>query len=77
MTAALIHVLRVPTHVHTQRPNGETRWCFRCRKRSPFTLTVHVPDDPTSYYGPHCTVECERGHVDGDCFPGTFRESDE
>ena len=69
-----IHILRVPTHVVSRRDYGE-RWCFVCRKRVPFTLTVHAPDDPMSYYGPHSTVECvPRGHEDGDCFPGTGRE---
>ena len=67
------HILRVPTHVIDRAPFG-TRWCFRCRKRVSFTLTVHAPDDPMSYYGPHSTIECERGHTDGDCFPGTCRE---
>jgi hypothetical protein len=69
-----VYILRVPTRVFSRRPDGEPRWCFRCRKRVPFTLTVHTPVDPMSYYGPHGTVECERGHVDGDCFPGAYRE---
>jgi len=72
-TLVSLHVLRVPTHVHSRREYGE-RWCFYCRKRVMFTLTVHVPDDPMSYYGPHATVSCPAGHTDGDCFPGTYRE---
>jgi hypothetical protein len=68
-----LHVLHVPTHVVSQRDDGE-RWCFYCRKRVAFTLTVHASDDPMSYYGPHVSVECERGHLDGDCFPGTYRQ---
>lgn len=69
----IVHILRVPTHVIAQHPDG-VRWCFYCRKRVPFTWTAHAPDDPMSYYGAHATVECEHGHADGDCFPGTFRE---
>ena len=70
----IVHILRVPTRIYSQRPDG-VRWCFYCRKRVEFTLTVHTPTDPMSYYGPHSTVECENGHADGDCFPGTYREA--
>lgn len=75
-----LHILRVPTRIHKVEPykSGEPRWCFVCRKRVPFTITKHVPIDPMSYYGPHWPVECPKGHNDGDCFPGTWREeSDE
>lgn len=69
-----IHVLRVPSHVVRRVPDGEERWCFLCRKRTTFTLTVHAPD-PMSYYGPHAVVTCDlTNHADGDCFPGTWRE---
>jgi hypothetical protein len=68
-----VHILRVPTRVVSQRELTD-RWCFVCRKFVTFTLTVHAPLDPASYYGPHATIECERGHTDGDCFPGTQRE---
>ena len=68
-----IHVLRVPTHVISQRDHGE-RWCFYCRKRLLFVLTTYAPDDPMSYYGPHSEIACSQGHIDGDCFPGTGRE---
>lgn len=68
-----VHILRVPTTVLSSRPDG-VRWCFYCRRRVPFTLTVHVPIDRMSYYGPHASIECERGHYNGDCFPGTERE---
>jgi hypothetical protein len=72
-----IHIHRVPTHVISERTNGE-RWCFDCRKRVPFMVTVHAPDDLMSYYGPHAVVACgPQGHVDGDCFPGTHREGGE
>jgi hypothetical protein len=69
----VLHVHRVATRVYSQREDG-VRWCFLCRKRAPFTLTVHVPTDPMSYYGPHASIECERGHNNGDLFPGRIRE---
>jgi hypothetical protein len=68
-----LHVLHVPTHVTSERSYGE-HWCFYCRKWVEFTLRVHVPDDPMSYYGPHVSIKCERGHDDGDLFPGRYRE---
>jgi hypothetical protein len=68
-----LHILHVPTHVVEERDDGE-RWCFYCRKRVPFTLRIHQPDDPMSYYGPHGSIKCPSGHLDGDCFPGTYRE---
>jgi hypothetical protein len=40
-------------------------------------MTIHAPDDPVSYYGPHASIECEHGHSDGDIFPGRIREWDE
>lgn len=72
-----LHILRVPTRVYSQQASGEPRWCFVCRKVVPFTLTITVPVDPMSYYGPTPTVACEHGHGDGDLFPGRFREWDE
>lgn len=50
------------------------RWCFVCRKRVPFTLTV-MREVEISYYEPNPGIYCTpRGHLDGDCFPGTARE---
>jgi hypothetical protein len=69
----VIHVLRVPTRVVSERDLG-ARWCFHCRKRLKFILRVHVPTDEMSYYGAHSSVSCERGHLNGDCFPGRIRE---
>jgi hypothetical protein len=71
-----IHILHVPTHVHSERSDG-TRWCFYCRRRVEFTLRIHVPDDPMSYYGPHATLCCPAGHTDGDLFPGWERTWEE
>lgn len=67
------HLLVVPEREYSRREDGE-RWCFRCRSRCPFVLRVLTPVDEMSYYGPRAQVECDRGHVDGDCFPGTWRE---
>lgn len=69
----MIHILHVPTRVVSEIEDG-MRWCFYCRKRVPFVRRVHVPTDPMSYYGPHASIRCEKGHCDGDCFPGTSRE---
>ncbi len=71
-----IHIHRVPTRIVAAKPHGKERWCFVCRKRTRFTITTHVPNDPMSYYGPHWTVECAWRHIDGDLFPGRFREWD-
>lgn len=49
------------------------RWCFTCRQRRPFLFLVTAPAVP-SYYGPSASVRCDRGHDDGDLFPGRFRE---
>lgn len=69
-----LHVHRVPTYVMSTGLDREPRWCFYCRKRVKFWRTIRGPSDPLSYYGPHVEIECERGHLDGDCFPGTVRE---
>lgn len=70
-----VHVPRVETKPYKDFPYGDgPRWCFVCRKRVPFTQTTHVPVDPMNYYGPHWTVQCPKGHVDGDCFPSTIRD---
>jgi hypothetical protein len=50
------------------RDAGE-RWCFRCRRRVPFTDTCTADAGP-SYYDPWWTRRCTRGHIDGDLFPG-------
>lgn len=47
------------------------RWCFRCRKRRPFTDRLLVPASP--WYEPTWHRECDRGHYDGDLFPGYSR----
>jgi hypothetical protein len=65
-----------------RRPDGEPRWCFRCRSKQQFDYVVRMPvEDPgnPSYYGPTPDIRCATcGLVDGDIFPGREREwSDE
>lgn len=61
---------------HVRRPDGE-RWCFRCRTHRQFEYVVKVPVGE-SYYGPYQYIECGTCHLlDGDLFPGRFREWDE
>lgn len=67
------HILRVPEREVSRRPEREA-WCFECRRRARFERVVKTPVDVFSYYGSRAQIECERGHVDGDCFPGTLRE---
>ena len=49
-----------------------TRWCFRCRARTPFTDTFYITVEP-SYWEPFWERRCGRGHIDGDLFPGWVR----
>jgi hypothetical protein len=71
--SALVHVLRDAARIKSVEVFSEPRWCFICRKRVHFSMSITEPP-PMSYYGPTATVSCPRGHVDGDCFPGTYRE---
>lgn len=70
-----VTVCHGPRMVEVKRvPDGEERWCFRCRKRSLFEFVVDAPTE-ISYYGPNPRIECVGGHhEDGDMFPGRFRE---
>lgn len=62
--------------VFSRESLGE-RWCFRCRKRRDFELTVEGEPMPT-WYAPMPMVKCKTcGLLDGDLFPGRFREWDE
>jgi hypothetical protein len=71
----MIHVLHTPMEEVTREPNGEPRYCFRCRKVQPFAYVVSRPIDRMSYYGPSARIECAACHlVDGDMFPGRWRE---
>lgn len=86
---ATLHILRTPMQEVRRDPDGDQRWCFRCRKRTQFEYVVSVPvveppkpgeedtyEFPTgAYYGPSREIVCATCHtVDGDCFPGTYRE---
>ena len=68
-----LHICFGPEMAEVRRePDGE-RWCFVCRKRRRFDFVVRAPVEP-SYYGPNPFIECEKGHEDGDLFPGRYRE---
>lgn len=63
--------------VESSRTAEGVRWCFACRRRVEFVRIVMVPDG-LSYYGPTVDVRCsECGVIDGDLFPGRYREWDE
>lgn len=72
-----VHICRGPAMERVvDKPDGEPRWCFKCRSRQPFRYTVDAPTEP-SYYGPNPSIRCGHcGTDDGDCFPGTAREWD-
>ncbi len=57
-------------------------WCFQCRKRVQFWQVLRVASiediiATMGFWTHDRTMECERGHVDGDLFPGRSREWDE
>ena len=59
-----------------REPDGEPRWCFRCRAVRAFEFVVTAPVG-RSYYDPSPAVKCATCHLsDGDCFPGRYREWD-
>ena len=67
-------ICREEMHEVTRKPHGDQRWCFQCRDRVPFEFIVTAPVGP-SYYEPNPSIECgPRGHIDGDMFPGRWRE---
>jgi hypothetical protein len=68
-----LHVLVTPMR-ETHRETRGIRWCFECRRRVEFYFVVTDVIEQPSYYDPSCSIECERGHYDGDLFPGRFRE---
>lgn len=49
------------------------KWCFICRSRVQFTDVLKGEIGP-SYYGPWWSRICSAGHLDGDLFPGRYRE---
>lgn len=64
-----------PTNViEVTREEEGIRWCFVCRKRVPFFFIVRRDDTEEDWYGPWPSVEDDKGHSDGDLFPGRRRE---
>jgi len=60
-----------------RRPHGEPRHCYGCRAKRPFTYVVLTPVE-ISWYGPSRSIQCAFcGLVDGDLFPGRYREWEE
>jgi len=60
-----------------RRSDGGPRWCFRCRKVRAFVFRVMSPGR-MSYYGPVPSIRCGTCELlDGDLFPGRFREWEE
>jgi hypothetical protein len=63
-----------PRMKEVRRESVGERWCFVCRKRREFAFVV-MDTVEMSYWGPTASVECvDRGHSDGDLFPGRCRE---
>ena len=76
MSEVAIHINRPgPMKTIVEKPDGESRWCFRCRKKTTFRFLVRGTVEP-SYYEPTPSIQCEAGHSDGDLFPGRIREWD-
>lgn len=72
MSVAL-HICWTPMTEVCRSPDGE-RWCFVCRKRNEFERVTECPADD-SWYGPSQRIECAVCKtVDGDLFPGRYRE---
>lgn len=68
------HVCTTAMAERSRRSEG-VHWCFGCRQRRDFVRVVSSPTDPMSYYGPSVDIRCGScGLVDGDLFPGRFRE---
>lgn len=65
----LLCVIPGPTKVLREDEPVE-RWCFRCRKRTPFVDRVIGDEDPLSYYDPIWTRTCSVCHGDTSLFPG-------
>ena len=73
VTIPRVHILHTPLKEVAAFSEGE-RYCFRCRTRQPFMRVVLVTRE-MSYYGPTREVRCcVCDELNGDCFPGTWRE---
>lgn len=71
----IVHINRGPAMREvTRKPNGEARYCFKCRARREFLFIVTAPIVP-DYYGPIADIRCGTCDTsDGDLFPGRERE---
>jgi len=49
-----------PTKVLAVEVEDKPRWCFGCRQRVPYTLTLTGTVEP-SYYEPSWSAECPNG----------------
>lgn len=57
-------------------------WCFHCRKRVQFWQVLLVASkeaiEASMGFWTHTRrIECEHGHLNGDLFPGRWREWDD
>lgn len=70
-----VHILWTePQKEVVRKQDGDERWCFCCRKRRVFEYVVLSPIE-MSYYGPTRQIECTVCKtMDGDLFPGQYRE---
>lgn len=74
MSTVAVHVNWTEPHHEVYRRDIGEKYCFVCRKRRDFAHIVMAPTG-MSWYGPHDRIECTTCKtVDGDCFPGTYRE---
>lgn len=75
-------ICRGPEMHECNRWDEGIKWCFVCRKRVQFWQILKMASfedlvASMGFYSHSRSMECERGHVNGDMFPGTWREWDE
>lgn len=68
-----------PVEETAREPDGEPRWCFKCRTRREFAYVVKSPTTEQGWWwGPVRSIRCATcDTADGDLFPGRYREWDE
>ena len=81
-TYGRVTICRGPEMHEVKRWDEGIHWCFVCRKRVQFWQIVKAPSMEDliawmGFYSHSRTIECERGHLNGDLFPGRWREWDE
>ena len=82
MTAVEVIICRGPKMTEFKRWDEGVHWCFTCRKRVQFWQIVRKASNEDAeaslgFWSYTRGIECERGHPDGDLFPGRTREWDE